>query len=666
MIFVQIDGIEILIDKGKSVLQACEFLKKDVPRFCYHKELLIAGNCRMCLVEIERFPKPVASCAMPLSEKMIIYTETPLVRKARESVLEFLLMNHPLDCPICDQGGECDLQNQTFKFGGDRSRFFKKYKRSVEDKNFGILIKTVMTRCIHCTRCVRFADEIAGVNLLGTTGRGSEMEIGFYIKNIFQSELSGNVIDLCPVGALTSKPYAFSFRPWELKEYNSIDLNDALGAHIRVDVRDNRIIRILPRNYYLINDSWISDKARFSFDGIRYQRLINIFFYGKEISWRKFMDFFVFVNWLFLKKNYKELNLQFLCGRDTDFETLEMLQNLVFSMGFCTIQSVSSLKVNYDFESNYKFNTSFIDFETSDVNLILSSNLRNEAPNLNIKLKQNLDKNGSLVGYIGTVSTNTYYVENLGLSSKVLIKIAEGKHFFSKKLKKAKSPKIILGAKNNLIVSFHTFLKIVQIIEKFISKKNIINIISLDPASVGAMDLGISAYEKKKNVNFFYSINVSRSFKPLLNQIIQDSLILSQNYQAGILEAFSKILLPGVSFFEKEGSYRNLEGKSQLTVSAISPSKGTRKDFYILNLLLSHLTQKGFSLTKKRFYFFNQKGKRQHFLSFNFGMLKSFKIFKSIFDFPIKNFYKTDNLSEMSLIMSKLSSQFYNFSKNFS
>ena len=253
MIKVFVNDIEVFVNPNSSALEACETVGVEVPRFCYHERLSVAGNCRMCLVEIAKMPKPVASCAMPIMPDMRIYTDTPLVKKAREGVLEFLLLNHPLDCPICDQGGECDLQDQAMVFGSDRTRFYD-FKRGVEDKNVGPLIKTIMTRCIHCTRCVRFAAEIAGVEALGTTGRGRETEIGTYLEKTFQSELSGNVIDLCPVGALTSKPYSFTTRPWELNSVNSIDLTDAIGSNIRLDSRGNDLLRILPRLNENINE----------------------------------------------------------------------------------------------------------------------------------------------------------------------------------------------------------------------------------------------------------------------------------------------------------------------------------------------------------------------------------------------------------------------------
>jgi len=274
MISLTINDVAYKVPRGYTILQACETVGVTVPRFCYHERLSIAGNCRMCLVEVARSPKLVVSCAMPASEGAQIWTDSPSVRKGREGVLEFLLINHPLDCPICDQGGECDLQDQAMVFGSDRSRF-QELKRSVEDKNIGPLIKTIMTRCIHCTRCIRFSSEIAGVADLGTTGRGNAMEIGTYVQKLFHSELSGNVIDLCPVGALTSKPYAFTARPWELKSYESVDTSDAVGSNIRIDARGMEILRIIPRSNSSLNFDWISDKTRFQYDGFSNQRLIS-------------------------------------------------------------------------------------------------------------------------------------------------------------------------------------------------------------------------------------------------------------------------------------------------------------------------------------------------------------------------------------------------------
>jgi NADH-quinone oxidoreductase subunit G len=268
-----IDGQEIEVPAGATVIQACEAAGVEIPRFCYHERLKIAGNCRMCLVEVTPGPpKPQASCALPVAEGMVVKTNTPMVKKAREGVMEFLLINHPLDCPICDQGGECDLQDQAMGYGSGASRFDDN-KRAVQDKYMGPLIKTQMTRCIHCTRCIRFSAEVAGVPELGATGRGEHMEVGTYIEQALTSELSGNLVDICPVGALTSKPYAFTARPWELKKTDSIDVMDAVGSAIRVDSRQNAVMRILPRENDAINEEWISDKTRHACDGLRTQRL---------------------------------------------------------------------------------------------------------------------------------------------------------------------------------------------------------------------------------------------------------------------------------------------------------------------------------------------------------------------------------------------------------
>jgi NADH-quinone oxidoreductase chain G len=296
MIYIYINGIKISVKKNITVLQACQNLKLDISKFCFQKNLQIAGNCRMCLVEITNSPKPVASCAMPVMENMKIFTNTPLVQKAKESVLEFLLLNHPLDCPICDQASECDLQDQTLMFGSDKSRFFFK-KRVVEDKYCGPFIKTIMTRCIHCTRCVRFANEICGIDNLGTTGRGNKTEISFYSSNIFNSELSGNLIDLCPVGALTSKPFSFKARAWELQQKTGIDVLDSTGSNVCFHVFNNKIVRILPKTNYSINKEWILNKTRYFFDSLNYQRieypLIRDIETGafKKISWFKVLNF---------------------------------------------------------------------------------------------------------------------------------------------------------------------------------------------------------------------------------------------------------------------------------------------------------------------------------------------------------------------------------------
>jgi NADH-quinone oxidoreductase chain G len=328
---LSIDGINVQVTEGSSVLQACEVLGLEIPRFCFHERLLIAGNCRMCLVEIEKSPKPQASCAVPAMPGMKVFTNTPLVKKAREGVLEFLLLNHPLDCPICDQGGECDLQDQAMIYGSDRSRFMEK-KRGVEDKNLGPLIKTIMTRCIHCTRCVRFATEVAGVEVLGTTSRGIDTEIGTYVEKMFKSELSGNIIDLCPVGALTSKPYAFTSRPWELKTTESIDTLDSTGSNIRIDTRGTEIMRIIPRLNEDINEEWISDKTRFSYDGLKRQRLTRpMVRKGGNLVPVDWVEAFTYISKKL--KTIKPQNIGGVLGGSVDVETAFALKEFLQSQG---------------------------------------------------------------------------------------------------------------------------------------------------------------------------------------------------------------------------------------------------------------------------------------------------------------------------------------------
>jgi NADH dehydrogenase (ubiquinone) Fe-S protein 1 len=424
-ITVTVDGIDVLVENGSSVLQACEVVGIEIPRFCFHERLLIAGNCRMCLVEIEKSPKPQASCAVPVMPGMKIFTNTPLVKKAREGVLEFLLLNHPLDCPICDQGGECDLQDQAMIFGSDRSRFFER-KRGVEDKNLGPLVKTIMTRCIHCTRCVRFATEVAGVEVLGTTARGIDTEIGTYVEKMFESELSGNIIDLCPVGALTSKPYAFTSRPWELKNTESVDVLDSVGSNIRVDTRGTEIMRIIPRLNEEINEEWISDKTRFSYDALKRQRLTQPMIRNKSGN-------LVPVEWLeafnFIKKNLKGVSpneIVGIVGNLVDVETMFTLKNFLAANGSSTLVSeFGDGEINQDFLQNQTFNSTIQGIEDSDLCLLIGTNPRKEAALINARIRKRYLQGEFSVASIGPNVNLTYPVEHLGVSTKVLAEVAE-------------------------------------------------------------------------------------------------------------------------------------------------------------------------------------------------------------------------------------------------
>ena len=408
IISIEIDGNKYSVYSGDMIIQACFRTGMEIPRFCFHEKLTIAGNCRMCLVEIghPKSIKPVASCAMPVISDMKIFTNTTLIKKARESVLEFLSINHPLDCPICDQGGECDSQDETMLFGSDRGRFYEN-KRVVEDKECGPLIKTVMTRCIHCTRCVRFFSEIIGTEFLGTIGRGSSIEIGTFLESLIDSEISGNVIDLCPVGALTSKPYAFNARPWELRSIQSIDILDSFCSSIRLDLRGSEILRVLPLTNVQTNDEWISDKTRFFYDGLKRQRIHvpfvkydNVFL---KSSWenifgkiKNLLKFFSKSKSNFLSENQnKRFNFVSILGKLVDCETIVVLKDFMNVMGSSNFfTDIYSFNINIDFRLSYIANLSYLEkrnkniFLDADLCFLINFNPRIELPLLNIKLRK--------------------------------------------------------------------------------------------------------------------------------------------------------------------------------------------------------------------------------------------------------------------------------------
>jgi NADH dehydrogenase (ubiquinone) Fe-S protein 1 len=464
---VFVNNQPVKIEQGAAIIQACEKHGVDIPRFCYHERLGIAGNCRMCLVDIGG-PKPVASCAMPVLPGMKILTETPVVKKAREGVMEFLLANHPLDCPICDQGGECDLQDQSVRYGSDRSRFQEVVgKRAVENKDFGPLVKTVMTRCIQCTRCVRFANEVAGASELGTSGRGNQMEIGTYVSQAVQSEMSGNLIDLCPVGALTSKPYAFTTRPWELKKTESIDVLDGIGSNIRIDARGQEVMRILPRLNDDINEEWISDKARFSYDGLKRQRLTTPLI-------KKGNDF-VPATWPeALEKISNAMNavkgedMVAVAGQLSDAESLVALKDLFNKMNSdnLKVESIDSVPAGYtDVRSNYTLNSTVAGIEEADFLLLVGTNPRHEAPILNTRIRKSYLHNGLEIGLVGQKADLNFEFEHLGATPNDLEKVFSTS--FGKKLAAAKRPVVLVGQSAlNHPDSEATLKKVAQLVQK--------------------------------------------------------------------------------------------------------------------------------------------------------------------------------------------------------
>jgi NADH dehydrogenase (ubiquinone) Fe-S protein 1 len=572
--------------------QACEAAGVDVPRFCYHSRLSIAGNCRMCLVEVVKSPKPVASCAMPVMPNMEIKTTTPLVKKAREGVMEFLLINHPLDCPICDQGGECDLQDQAFVYGSDRSRFVEG-KRSVEDKNLGPLVKTVMTRCIHCTRCVRFAKEIAGVEDLGVTGRGNASEVGTYVSKLMTSELSGNVIDICPVGALTSKPYAFSARQWELKNTESVDVLDALGSAIRVDSRGTEVMRVLPRLHEGVNEEWLSDKARFAYDGLKRQRLAQPLLKAAPgatlapATWEAALDAAAAA-----LRSVPPAQVKAIVGKLADAESIVALKDLCARLGVTNlgIEGVPA-GLDADVRSSYLFNARIERVEDADLILLVGSNPRIEAPVLNARLRRAAIAGAVPVAVLGPAADLTYPTEHLGDAAATIGELASGAHPFAAKLKAAKKPLLLVGGellrrgdRDALLAQLHALADATGVVDGA-AGWNGFCVLHDAGGRVAALDLGFVAGPSDapppppRVVFLLGADDFSASDVPPGATVV----FLGSHGDAGAARA--DVVLPGAAYTEKAGTYVNTEGRAQLAHAAVSPPGNGREDWKVLRAL---------------------------------------------------------------------------------
>lgn len=597
---VFVDGKQVLVPPGTTVLQACAEAGVEIPRFCYHERLSIAGNCRMCLVEIEKSPKPQASCAMPVMKGMRIKTDSPVVKKAREGVMEFMLSNHPLDCPICDQGGECDLQDQSMMFGSDRSRYTDIHysgKRAVEDKNLGPLVKTIMNRCIHCTRCVRFANEVAGVNELGVVGRGNDMQIGTYIEQLLASEMSGNVIDLCPVGALTSKPYAFTARPWELRRTNSIDVMDALGSNISVNTRAGEVLRVLPRLNESINEEWISDKTRFAYDGLKRQRLTNPMIKDKN-GQLKSCDWIKALSQVSQKLSQVSGDqVAAVAGGLCDAEALVSLKDLMNRIGsenVCTEEAFPMNSSGSDLRSNYLFNSSIEGIEEADHVLLIGTNPRFEAPVLNARIRKSYIHNDLKIAVVGTKVDLTYDYEHLGDSPNVLQDILNGKHPYSKTLQSAKKPMIVLGSGAlQRTDGFGIFNLASQISYQASVASNsgeswrVFNVLHRHASQAAALELGYKAgvssvIAAKPKVVYLMGADegtIKRSDLP------KDTFIIYQGHHGDYGAEMADVILPGAAYTEKNGTYMNTEGRVQLTRLAVSPPVNARNDWQILRAI---------------------------------------------------------------------------------
>ncbi|MGN6818581.1 MAG: NADH-quinone oxidoreductase subunit NuoG [Sphingomonas sp.] len=579
---VKVDGIEVEVPAGATVLQACEAAGKEIPRFCYHERLSIAGNCRMCLVEVKPGPpKPQASCALPAADNQEIFTNTPMVKNAREGVMEFLLINHPLDCPICDQGGECDLQDQSVAYGRGASRYTEN-KRAVTEKYMGPIVKTVMTRCIQCTRCIRFAEEVAGVEEIGAIYRGEDMQITSYLEQAVTSELSGNVVDLCPVGALTSKPYAFEARPWELRKTLAIDVMDAVGTNIRLDSRGRQVLRALPRVNDDVNEEWATDKTRHAVDGLVRRRLDKPYVRkdGKLVAatWDEAFAAIAAVN--------PGSSVAAIAGDLVDCETMFAGKALVEAMGGSLLEGRQT-GMDYDVSNlaAVNFNTTIAGAETADAILLVGTNLRWEAPLVNTRIRKAIKK-GAKVFAIGPETDLTYNVEWLGNDLSLLGKLPQAA---ADAFKNAQRPMIVVGGAA-LKNGHGAALALAKTLDVVKDGWNGFNVLHFSASRMGGLMLG---YAQKGGIADLVAANPKLVF--LLGADEVDFSKLSNSFKVYIGHhgdkgaAAADVVLPGASYAEKAGTYVNLEGRVQRGERAVFPPGDAREDWAILRALSDKL-----------------------------------------------------------------------------
>ncbi len=575
-----VDGIEIEVPAGATVLQACEAAGKEIPRFCYHERLSIAGNCRMCLVEVAPGPpKPQASCALPAAEGQMIRTDSPMVKKAREGVMEFLLINHPLDCPICDQGGECDLQDQSIAYGKGNSRYDDN-KRAVNEKYMGPIVKTVMTRCIQCTRCIRFAEEVAGVEDIGAIGRGENMQITTYLEHAIQSELSGNVVDLCPVGALTSKPYAFEARPWELKKTHSIDVMDAVGTNIRLDSRGRQVLRALPRINEDVNEEWASDKTRHAVDGLVRKRLDKPYVRngGKlvEASWDEAFTA--------IKAVKAGASVAAIAGDLVDCETMYAAKVLLRNLGSSLLEGRQT-GLAYDTSSlgTVNFNTTIAGIETADAILLVGTNLRWEAPLVNTRIRKAI-KRGAKLFAIGPQVDLTYKVNWLGADTALLGKLPKE---VTDAFAAAERPAVIVGGGPLKIDGVHgAALALVKTLGLVKEGWNGFNVLHMAASRMGGLMLG---YAQAGGIGDIVAAKPKLVFALGADEVDWSAfgksfkVYIGHHGDAGAHAA--DVILPGASYAEKAGTYVNLEGRVQMAERAVFAPGDAREDWAILRAL---------------------------------------------------------------------------------
>ena len=654
---VSVDGQEIEVPDGATVLQACELAGKEIPRFCYHERLSIAGNCRMCLVEVKPGPpKPQASCALPATEGQEIRTDSEMVKTAREGVMEFLLINHPLDCPICDQGGECDLQDQSVAYGRGATRY-EENKRAVTEKYMGPLIKTVMTRCIHCTRCVRFSEEIAGVDEIGAVGRGEDMQITTYLEQAAEHELSANVIDLCPVGALTSRPYAFEARPWELKKTLSIDVSDAVGANIRLDSRGREVMRALPRINDDVNEEWLSDKGRYQVDGLTKRRLDKVFMRKKgglkPASWDEAFKA--------IAKAKPGKDIAAIAGDMVDCETMFAAKALLKACGSSLLEGRQT-GMDYDVSNlaAVNFNSTFAGIETADAILIVGSHIRWEAPLVNVRLRKAV-KRGAKVFVIGPRWETTYPAEFLGEDLSVLSKLPKEA---AEAFKGAERPAIIMGgaalAKGALAggLAFADTYGLVK------DGWNGFNVLHFSAARMGGLMLGFAQKGGMKDIAAAKpKVVISLGADEMDFEPFADALKVYIGHHGDRGAHAADIVLPGASFAEKDGTYVNTEGRVQFAEKAVFAPGDAREDWTILRALADALkVEVGFdSFAQLQAAMIAQVPALGEEGLASYGALPradaKAKAEGTISAYPIKDFYLTNPIARASAVMQQCSSE---------
>lgn len=677
-----IDGMEVTVEPGTSLLQAAEQLGIEIPRFCYHDRLSVPANCRMCLVEVEGAPKLAASCAMPCGDDMKVHTGSEKVKRARQGVMEFMLINHPLDCPICDQGGECDLQDQSVAYGFDRSRF-ENEKRAVKNKELGPLVKTVMTRCIHCTRCVRFGDEIAGTEEMGVLNRGEHLEIGTYVEQAMTSELSGNMVDVCPVGALTSAPYEFTARPWELSKTETIDVMDAVGSNIRVDTRGNEVMRILPRLHEDVNEEWISDKTRHIGDGLKTSRLDQPYVKNargklKPATWDEAFEAIAE-----RMKGVDGKRVAGIVGDLCDAESIMSLRDLLQSIGSPHMECrQEGAKFDPYTSAGYRFNTGIAGVEEADAILLIGTNPRWEAAMLNARIFKNWRDKKTPIGVIGPHIGLNYPYTHIGTGTDTLQDLIKGQHSFADVLKNAKKPMVILGTgatmRNDGLAIHALARQLAETFDMVTDEWNGFNLLHLSASRMAALELGfvpnaenggldldgILEASKKGQLDVLYLLGADEA---PLDKLGKDTFVIYQGHHGDRGAAHADVVLPGAAYTEKNGTYVNMEGRVQIARKAAFPPGEAREDWTILRALSAHmgrpLPYDNLAQLRRRLVqrnaMFDQIDVVEPVAWKDFAR-DAGDVQKLPFRLPIANFYQTNAISRASQTMHECTDAFVN------